>query len=127
MATRLGGYYASGKRTNFTGELGYRFQPYVSLRTSLSYNEIKLPAPWNVSHFWLIGAEADITFTKNLYWSTIFQYNEQAGNYNINSRLQWRYSPASDLFLVFNQNELLDPLDDRGWSLTLKLTYWFNR
>ena len=127
LATRIGGYYASGKRTNFTGELGYRFQPYVSLRTSLSYNEIKLPPPWNVSHFWLIGAEADITFTKNLYWSTIFQYNEQAGNYNLNSRLQWRYAPASDLFIVFNQNELLDPLDDRDWSLTLKLTYWFNR
>ena len=127
LAARYGGYYASGKRTNFTGELGYRFQPYVSLRTSLSYNEIKLPAPWNVSHFWLIGTEADITFTKNLYWSTIFQYNEQAGNYNINSRVQWRYSPASDIFLVFNKNELIDPLQGRDWSLTLKITYWFNR
>ena len=127
LATRLGGYYASGTRTNFTVELGYRFQPYVSLESSLSYNEIKLPAPWNVTQFWLIGAEADITFTKNLYWSTIFQYNEQAGNYNINSRVQWRYAPASDLFLVFNQNELLDPLQGRDWSITLKVTYWFNK
>ncbi len=127
LATRLGGYYASGTRTNFTVELGYRFQPFVSIESSLSYNEIKLPAPWNVSHFWLIGTEADITFTKNLYWSTIFQYNEQAGNYNLNSRLQWRYSPASDIFLVFNKNELLDPMQGRDWSLTLKITYWFNR
>ena len=127
LATRLGGYYASGTRTNFTVELGYRFQPFVSIESSLSYNEIKLPAPWNVNHFWLIGTEADITFTKNLYWSTIFQYNEQAGNYNLNSRVQWRYSPASDIFLVFNKNELIDPLQGRDWSLTLKITYWFNR
>ncbi|MGI9546844.1 MAG: DUF5916 domain-containing protein [Flavobacteriaceae bacterium] len=126
LATRLGGYYESGTRINFTGELGYRFQPFVSLRSSLSFNEIKLPEPWNVTNFWLIGAEADVTFTNNLYWSTLFQYNEQVNNFNINSRLQWRYAPASDLFLVFTQNELLDPLNGRDWAVTLKLTYWFN-
>ena len=118
--------YASGKRYNATGELGYRFQPYVSLRTTLSYNEIKLPPPWNVTNFWLIGAEADITFTKNLYWATLLQFNEQVNNMNINSRLQWRYAPASDLFLVFTRNELLDPLQGNDWALTLKITYWFN-
>ena len=126
FAGRYGGYYASGKRYNATGELGYRFQPFVNLRTSLSWNEIKLPAPWNVTNFWLIGAEADITFTKNLYWATLLQYNEQVNNMNINSRLQWRYAPASDLFLVFTQNQLLDPLEGRDWAITLKITYWFN-
>ncbi len=126
LGTRLGGYYANGDRTNFTWEFGYRFQPFVSLTSSLSYNEIKLPEPWNVTNFWLIGAEADITFTNNLYWATLFQYNEQGNNFNINSRLQWRYAPASDLFLVFTQNELLDPLEGRDWAITLKVTYWFN-
>ena len=124
--TRLGGYYEGGSRSNYTAELGYRFQPYVSLRSSLSYNEIKLPAPWNVTNFWLIGTEMDITFTNTLFWATLLQYNEQVNNMNINSRLQWRYAPASDLFLVFTQNERLSPLEGRDWSLTLKLTYWFN-
>lgn len=123
---RYGGYYASGTRVNATGELGYRFQPFVRLKTSLSFNEIKLPEPWNVTKFWLIGTEADITFTNNLYWSTLFQYNEQQNIFNINSRLQWRYAPASDLFLVFTQNQLLDPLQGQDWAITLKLTYWFN-
>ncbi len=126
LAGRYGGYYASGTRTNLTTELGYRFQPFVRLKTSLSFNEIKLPEPWNVTKFWLIGTEADITFTNNLYWSTLFQYNEQQNNFNINSRLQWRYAPASDLFLVFTQDELLDPLQGRDWAITLKITYWFN-
>lgn len=123
---RYGGYYADGKRYNAIVELGYRFQPFISMRTSMSFNEIKLPEPWNVTNFWLIGAEADFTFTKNLYWATLLQYNEQVRNVNINSRLQWRYAPASDLFLVFTQNELLNPLEGRDWALTLKLTYWFN-
>jgi hypothetical protein len=125
-AGRYGGYYASGTRTNLTTEFGYRFQPFVRLIASLSFNEIKLPEPWNVTKFWLIGTEADITFTNNLYWSTLFQYNEQQNNFNINSRLQWRYAPASDLFLVFNQTELLDPLQGRDWAISLKLTYWLN-
>ncbi len=126
LGTRLGGYYANGNRTNFTWELGYRFQPFIRLNSSLSYNEIKLPEPWNVTNFWLIGAEADITFTNNIYWATLLQYNEQANNVNINSRFQWRYAPASDLFLVFTQNELLDPLEGRDWAITLKVTFWFN-
>ena len=34
---------------------------------------------------------------------------------------QWRFKPASDIFLVFNSNETKIPLTLRTWSLTLKL------
>ena len=127
MTTRLGRYFASGYRTNLNARLGYRFQPYVSLGANLSYNNLDLPAPWYTTDFWLVGTEADITFTNKLFWSTLVQYNEQNNNFGINSRLQWRYAPASDLFLVFNNNEQLAPLEGNLWSLTLKFTYWFNR
>ncbi|MBT8290500.1 MAG: hydrolase, partial [Muriicola sp.] len=122
----FGGYYEQGTRINFSNEMGYRFQPYVSLSSALSYNHITLPAPWNTTQFWLIGSKADITFSNTLFWATLFQYNEQTRNFNLNSRLQWRYQPASDLFLVFTQNERLAPFSGSTWSLTLKLTYWFN-
>ncbi len=124
---RVGGYYEDGKLLSLTTELGYRFQPYVSLSSNISYNNIKLPEPWNTTEFWLIGSEVDITFTNKLFFATLFQYNEQSKNFNLNSRLQWRYKPASDLFLVYTNNELLAPFDGRIWSITLKLTYWFNK
>ena len=124
---RVGGYYEDGKLLTLTSELGYRFQPFVSLSSSISYNNIKLPEPWNTTEFWLIGSEVDITFTNKLFFATLFQYNEQSKNFNLNSRLQWRYKPASDLFLVYTNNELLAPFDGRIWSITLKLTYWFNK
>lgn len=127
FTTRLGRYFSSGYRTNINAELGYRFQPYVSLGARLSYNNLDLPEPWYTTDFWLVGTEADITFTNKLFWNTLFQYNEQNKNFGINSRLQWRYAPASDLFLVFNNNEQLSPLEGNLWSLTLKFTYWFNR
>lgn len=124
---RVGGYYEDGKLLSLTAELGYRFQPYVSLSSNINYNNIKLPEPWNTTEFWLIGSEVDITFTNKLFFATLFQYNEQSKNFNLNSRLQWRYKPASDLFLVYTNNELLAPFDGRIWSITLKLTYWFNK
>ncbi len=123
---RFGGYYLDGSRTNLSGELGYRIQPYVSLGSTLSYNRIKLPDPWNITEFWLVGAALDVTFTNKVFFATLFQYNEQSKNFNLNSRFQWRYKPASDLFLVYTNNHLLEPLEGRNWSLTLKLTYWFN-
>lgn len=123
---RLGGYYEDGNRTSLTGELGYRFQPYVSLKANLNYNHIDLPAPWNTNEFWLIGSEVDITFTNKLFFANLFQYNEQSNNLNINSRFQWRYSPASDLFIVYTNNYFIDPYENRNWGLTLKFTYWLN-
>lgn len=127
LSSRFGGYYENGTRTNITTELGYRFQPYVSLSSNLSYNYISLPEPWDITQFWLIGSEIDITFTNKLFFATLFQYNEQTKNFNLNSRFQWRYKPASDIFLVYSNNELLPPYSGRTWSLTLKVTYWFNK
>lgn len=124
---RFGGYYLDGHRTNISSELGYRFQPYVSLSSNLSYNRIILEAPWDTTEFWLIGSAVDVTFTNKLFFATLFQYNEQSGNFNLNSRFQWRYKPASDLFIVYTNNQLLAPLEGNSWSLTLKLTYWFNK
>ncbi len=124
---RFGGYYLDGTRTGLTAELGYRFQPYVSLGSNLSYNHISLPEPWNTTEFWLIGSKVDITFTNKLFFANLFQYNEQSRNFNLNSRFQWRYKPASDLFLVYTNNQLISPLEGRSWSLTLKLTYWFTK
>jgi hypothetical protein len=126
LGGRMGGYYQNGNRTSLTTELGYRFQPYVSLSANLNYNHIDLPAPWNTNEFWLIGAEADITFTNKIFFANLVQYNEQTGNMNLNSRFQWRYSPASDLFLVYTNNYFVTPFETRNWGLTLKFTYWLN-
>lgn len=127
FAGRLGGYYEEGNRTSLTTELGYRFQPYVSLSANLNYNRIRLPEPWNTNQFWLIGSEIDITFTNKIFFANLFQYNEQSKNFNLNSRFQWRYSPASDLFLVYTNNYFIEPFEGRNWGLTLKFTYWFNK
>jgi hypothetical protein len=126
FSTRYGGYYANGTRLNLTADIGYRFQPYVNLALSTSYNNIHLPAPWNVTTFWLIGPRIDVTMTNKLFFTTFVQYNEQQKNINLNTRFQWRYKPASDLFLVYTDNYLQAPLSVRNRALVLKFTYWWN-
>jgi len=121
-----GGYYDNGKRNAFLGEFGYRFQPYLELSSLVNYNQIQLPAPWNTNSFWLLGLKSNLTLTNNIFFSNLLQYNEQLGLWNFNSRFQWRYKPASDIFLVFNSNEITVPNLATGWNLTLKVNYWIN-
>jgi hypothetical protein len=85
-----------------------------------------LPAAYPDANLWLLTPKADITFSKSLFWSTLVQYSNQRQNLGINSRLQWRFAPLSDLHLVYNDNYFTDNFAPRFRSINLKLTYWLN-
>ncbi len=123
---RYGGYFANGTRLFLSTELGYRFQPYVSLAVSATYNDIQLPETKSTTKFWLVGPRVDLTMTNRVFFTTFVQYNEQARNVNLNARFQWRYQPASDLFLVYTDNYLPGSLTVKSRALVLKFTYWWN-
>lgn len=125
LSSQYGGYYADGNRFNFMGEVGYRFQPYVGINMAANYNDILLPAPWNRTSFWLVGPRLDVTLTNTVFLTAFVQYNEQINNINLNTRFQWRFKPASDLFLVFTDNYLPAPFYVKNRSVALKFTYWW--
>jgi hypothetical protein len=126
FSTRFGGYYADGNRLNITTDLGYRFQPYVNIGINTTYNNIDLPLPWGKTDLWLIGPRVDVTMTNKLFFTAFIQYNDQTKNMNINTRFQWRYRPASDLFIVYTDNYYTNPLYIRNRAVVLKFTYWWN-
>jgi hypothetical protein len=127
FSTRFGGYYLNGSRFNLSGNIGYRFQPYVSISLGAGYNHIKLPEPWGNTDFWLIGPRIDVTMTNTLFFTTFIQYNNQLQNINLNTRFQWRYKPASDIFLVYTDNYYPSPLYVRNRAFVVKFTYWWNK
>ena len=93
----------------------------------INFNSIVLPNPYPSKNIWLISPKIDFTFTKTLTWITFVQYNSQGENLGINSRMQWRFSPLSDLFLVYNDNYIsTDNFSPRNRSFNFKLTYWLN-
>lgn len=134
LSTRYGGYYANGTRLRLNGEVGYRFQPYVAITMSANYNQLNFKSEPAVPtdlvnkqfNFWLVGPRVDVTFTNKLFFTNFLQFNNQNKNVNLNTRLQWRYSPASDLFLVYTDNYISDTFQVRNRALVLKFTYWWN-
>ena len=53
--------------------------------------------------------------------------SNRSDNLGINSRLQWRFAPLSDFYLVYNDNYFAsDIFAPKLRSLTFKLSYWFN-
>jgi hypothetical protein len=73
-----------------------------------------------------MNGKAEFSFTKNLIWTTFLQYNTQADNFNINSRLQWRYKPMSDVFIVYTDNYAAQPFLKKNRGLVCKVNYWLN-
>lgn len=125
LSTRSGGYF-NGSRLNLEGDISYRFQPYGVLAIAGSVNRIRLPDPYADANLFLIGPRLDITFSRSLFWTTFIQYNSQIDNLNINSRLQWRFKPVSDLFVVYTDNYFPDQFVNKNRALVVKLTYWLN-
>ena len=128
------GQYFNGHRLSLSGTVGYRYQPFGTTSIDITYNSIKLPSPYNSSQLYLIGPKFDFTFTKKLFWTTYVQYNSQIENLNINSRLQWRFKPVSDIYLVYTDNffayNSTDGLFQIGSvkyrAISFKITYWLN-
>ncbi|HTN08047.1 DUF5916 domain-containing protein [Agriterribacter sp.] len=121
-----GGYYANGHLFTAGGDVGYRFQPFVNITMGASYNRLLLAQPWGNTNFLLVGPRIDVTFTNTLFFTTYIQYNEQLKNLNVNARLQWRYKPASDLFLVYTDNYYPGPFAVKTRAFVLKFNYWWN-
>ena len=120
------GSYYTGNILYIDGSVGYRIQPYINFTMHFNYTDMELGEPFERTKFLLVGPKLDVTFTDKIFWTTFVQYNEQIDNMNINMRLQWRYQPVSDFFLVYTDNYIPGSWASRNRALVLKMTYWFN-
>ena len=126
LTPSYGGFY-NGTKFSFEGQVSVRLQPYFRASMQLNYDQIDLAPTYPDAKILLLGPRFDITLNKKLFWSTFIQYSNQRENLSINSRLQWRFAPLSDLFLVYNDNyNTTNPFIPKVRSFNLKLTYWLN-
>ncbi|PIF00073.1 MAG: hydrolase [Maribacter sp.] len=117
-----GGFY-NGKKFSLEADLNWRLQPYFVASAQFRYDNIDLPDPYPDAKIWLVGPRFDTTFNKKLFWTTLVQYSSQSDNIGVNSRLQWRFRPLSDLFIVYNDNYHTTVFSPRSRSITVKFTY----
>lgn len=127
------GKYFNGNRFGMRGRFEYRYQPHGSIGVEYSYNYFDMPHLTEIKQTFLLGPRIEYTFSKKVFLTTFIQYNTQTEETNINTRLQYRFAPASDLFIVYSDNYFtgMDPSDRFTTSalsraLVAKFTYWFN-
>ncbi len=119
-----GGFF-NGNKLTYNASLTYRAQPWGNFTLGIDQNDIDFPEPYEDRNFINANFRAEINFSTNLFWTTFAQYNTQSERFNLNTRLQWRYAPMSDLFLVYTDDyNALDGINPERRSLVLKVSYW---
>lgn len=121
-----GGQYYNGERIGFAGTLTYRVQPYGNFSVTWDYNDIRLPGDYGQAKFLLLSPRLDLTLSRKVFLTSFLQYNDRFSNVNLNTRLQWRFKPASDFFIVYAENYLPGSFESKNRSLVIKFTYWLN-
>jgi Domain of unknown function (DUF5916)/Carbohydrate family 9 binding domain-like len=123
----LAGDFYNGTIEQIKAGITFRAQPWGNFSVDFERDDIEFPAPYGRAALLLIAPRIEINFSNSLFWTTFIQYNTQENNININSRLQWRYKPMSDLFIVYTDNYFSDPLlKNRNRALVFKMNYWLN-
>jgi hypothetical protein len=121
------GQFYNGNVTGGSIGLSWRSQPHFKVSVRAELNKIELPKPYGSNNLILISPKVEWNFSTKLFWTTFMQYNTQQNNFNINSRLQYRFKPMSDFFLVYTDNYFTDPiLKNKNRALIFKFSYWFN-
>ena len=125
-ANGIFGNYYNGKKSSVGGSVNYRFQPYGSIALSANYDHIILPAPYNSAELVLIGPKMDVTFTDKIFLTAFYQYNKQIDNMNTNIRFQWRFAPASDIFIIYSGNSYAGEFINKNRGVAIKISFWIN-
>jgi hypothetical protein len=133
------GKYFNGNLVQLQTSWSARLNTFGVISLVVNYTKINLPHPYSDAELWLIGTKAELSFSKSLFFNAFLQYNNQSNNFNINARLQWRFKPVSDFFIVYTDNYFAsnDPqtivnnrhvtsFTPKNRAIVAKLTYWFN-
>lgn len=121
---RAGQFY-NGTIQSYVAGIVFRRQPWGNFSVDFEQNILRFPGEYGSTSLFLVSPRAEINFSNSVFWTTFLQFNTQRNNFNINSRLQWRFRPMSDLFLVYTDNYFTDPfLRTKNRALVFKLNYW---
>jgi hypothetical protein len=95
----IGGFY-DGTSRDFGAGLEWRASSHAFLATEWTWSQVDLPA----GNFDVVVGllRANLTFTPNVSWNTVVQYDNVSEVVGVNSRLKWTVRPGSHIFLVFN-------------------------
>lgn len=118
------GQFYSGTRLNPQVDIVFRKLPLATISASYVMNKVSL-RELGQRTFHLIRLTSEIYFNNQMNWTTYVQYNTQANNMNITSRVQWEYEPLSYIYLVATNN-FNESITHQNWGVNFKVTKRFD-
>ena len=107
-------------------KIGYRLQPYGNINLAYEKNILDFPNQFGDSNLDLLINEINLSLTNKLFINGVLQLNTQQDIFSGYARLQYRYSPLSDFFLVFSKVTGIEESTFNELSIALKFTHWFS-
>ena len=113
--TLRAGEYFSGSIRSFGFSRGrLAVTEKLSVERTVSINWIDLPQGSFRTD--LVVSRVTYTFTPRMFFGGLIQYNSATDTISSNLRLRWEYSPGSELFVVYTEEQNTDPLRPSRFS-----------
>ena len=103
----------------------YRPSYHLTFDTALQRNDIDLPFPMHAFVTNLVTSRIGYAFSTRTFLDTLLQYNTDLKQMSANVRFDLIHRPLSDLFVVYNEQQLTDQLTpvNTGRGLIVKYTH----
>lgn len=118
-----GGEFYDGTRRTLLGGLTWRIRYDLSIEGTYQRNDISLPLKEFQAD--VAGARVRYAYSTRLFGSAFVQYNAQTKSYVTNARINFRYAPLSDVFLVYTDRRNTETHDINERSIAVKITRMF--
>ena len=98
----------------------------MSVEASISINQLDL-AQGSLTTT-LVQTRLNYTFSPRMLFSGLLQYNSAGDSLSNNLHFRWEYNPGSELFVVYIEDRVTDPLTPNRFSalrnrgLAIKMT-----
>lgn len=119
------GQYYNGTQLRATGSFTYRMQPWTSIGINYNVCRFNMPKPFSSNSIYYVGPKVEASFNRSLFLTTSLQYSSLSKNLVLYSRLQWRFRPLSDIYLVYTSNKDVQMGQMNNENLILKMNWCF--
>ena len=119
----LGTGFWSGSQK--TAKLGVIFRPsyHLTFDTAIQRSDISLPFPMHDFLTTLASSRIGYAFNTRMFLDTLLQYNADLRQFSANVRFDLIHRPLSDLFVVYNEQQMTNQPIPAGRGLIVKYTH----
>ena len=108
FTVRVGEYFSGNIRSVGFRQGRVKLTERFSLEPSVSVNWID--TPHGSFRTDLAVSRVNYSFTPRMFLSGLIQYNSSTDTISNNLRMRWEYSPGSELFVVYTEERITEPL-----------------